>query len=113
MARKSSSSIYGTQDYREALDIADRSLKGEILHASDAFGLVPSLLGEIKPDVTVHNKGESSSHDKARTHDGEITGGSDKVTNDRQRHEKTPVDLHEAGAEAFREQRGGPREDED
>lgn len=113
MARKSvsSSNIYGRIDHSEAIDIADRSMRGEILHAPDGFGLTDTLHTEIKKDVTVHNDSNSGHPDKARTHKGDIDGGSDSVTNNRASHEKKPIDYESAGADAYKSDHEGTDED--
>ncbi|HUN61900.1 MAG TPA: hypothetical protein VMU53_07915 [Candidatus Sulfotelmatobacter sp.] len=44
-SKSSSSNIYSQHDHRDAIDIADRGVRGEFVHPSDAFGIVPSTLG--------------------------------------------------------------------
>jgi len=41
-SKSSSSNIYSQHDHRDAIDIADRGVRGEFVHPSDAFGIVPS-----------------------------------------------------------------------
>ncbi len=101
-SKSSSSNIYSQHSTRHAEDLADRSLRNEFVNPADAHGIVPSTLRTIAPDVEVkHLHSGTGSGDRSRSHKGEITGGSDKVTNDRQRHENTPVEFREAGAGGF------------
>lgn len=115
MARKSASSsnIYGRIDHSEAIDIADRSMRGEFVHEPDSFGIVPGGLAEIRRDVIHDRGGENTAKDRARTHN-KITpdAGNDDVTNNRASHERKPVDFSEAGAEAFRDQHGTARDED-
>jgi hypothetical protein len=83
---RASSSIYGSDPQGLADDIADRSLRGEIVNESDGFGQVPSTM--FGTDVIEKNSGSTGKPDKAKTHKGDVAGGSDDVTNEHAAHER-------------------------
>ncbi len=90
--------IYGYDRQSHANDIADAALRGESVSPNDDFGKT-----QIPGDGTVIlHKGDNSATDKARTHDGEIEGGSDSVRNAPAHHEHTPVSQRHQETESFR-----------
>ena len=81
------SNPYGFVTNADAERIASAALNNESVAKTDDIGKVPETL-RYGADVITINSGRTGSSKGGHTHDGDVAGGSDEVTNEHAAHER-------------------------